>query len=68
MATPPVPWMPSGEETLGAIVIELLRNGKGVSRHSICLKLAARLEQTSDPVMEVHYGELLAILLGKGIR
>lgn len=53
------------EETLGAVVIEMLHEKQNVSRQSICVKLAARIDDSIDPLLEAHYCELLALLLGK---
>jgi len=53
------------EETLGALVIEMLQARQNVSRQSLCIKLAARIDDTTDPLLEAHYCELLALMLGK---
>jgi len=55
--------VPSREETLGSIVIEILRAGESVTRRTVCLKLAARLSKTDDPIVEAHLGELIGLLL-----
>ncbi|WLI77256.1 two-component-system connector protein YcgZ [Kosakonia sp. H02] len=56
---------PSTEETLGAIVIEMLREKRQVSRQSLCIKLASRIDNETDPLLEAHYGELLGLVFGK---
>lgn len=53
------------EETLGAVVIEILRERQNVSRQNICVKLAARIDTATDSLLEAHYCELLALMLGK---
>lgn len=53
------------EETLGSIVIEMLRERQTISRQSLCVKLAARIDEATDPLFEAHYCELLALMLGK---
>ena len=53
----------SREETLGSIVIEILRAGESVTRRTVCLKLAARLSKTDDPIVEAHLGDLIGLLL-----
>ena len=55
--------VPSREETLGDIVIEILRAGECITRRTVCLKLAARLSKTDDPIVEAHLGELIGLLL-----
>lgn len=54
---------PSREETLGDIVIALLRAGQIISRRTICLKLVARIEAETHPVMQAHLSELMRIIL-----
>lgn len=55
--------VPSREETLGDIVIEILRAGECITRRTVCLKLAARLSKTDDPIVEAHLGALIGLLL-----
>lgn len=52
----------SQEELLGEIVIELLREKGQVSRQSLCIKLATRLDNANDPLTEAHYGDLLKLI------
>ncbi len=39
--------MPTQQETLGQIVVELLNDGRNLNRKSLCTKLLGRLEQAS---------------------
>lgn len=57
--------MPSQQETLGAIVVEVLRSGRTLSRKSICLRLIARLEKASSPEEEQHLQELVSLLFSE---
>ncbi|RNA76564.1 regulatory protein YcgZ [[Curtobacterium] plantarum] len=54
--------MPSQQETLGAVVGEVLRSGRTLSRKTICLRLIARLEKASAPDEEEHLQELVSLL------
>jgi len=57
--------MPSQQETLGAIVVEVLRSGRTLSRKAICLRLIARLEKASSPEEEQHLQELVSLLFSE---
>ncbi|QKJ88620.1 two-component-system connector protein YcgZ [Paramixta manurensis] len=57
--------VPGKEDTLGQVVMEILRAGKSVNRKTICSKLLVRLEQAADEEMEKHYHELIAMLFGR---
>lgn len=54
--------LPSQQETLGAIVVEVLRSGRTLSRKAICLRLITRLQKASSPEEEQHLQELLSLL------
>lgn len=56
---------PLQQETLGAIVIEVLRSGQPLSRKSILLRLIKRLENASTPREEQHLKELVSLLFSK---
>lgn len=58
--------MPSQQETLGQIVVEILRAGRSLNRKSICSKLLRRLEHASTPEQAQHYHELIGLLFGRG--
>lgn len=53
---------PSQQETLGEIVVEILRAGQNLSRKAICSKLLRRLELASTPEDENHLHELIGLL------
>lgn len=57
--------LPSQQETLGRIVVELLRAGKNVNRKGICTKLIRNLELAADAREEKHYQDLIGLLLGR---
>lgn len=54
--------LPSQQETLGRIVVEILRAGKNLNRKSVCTKLLLRLEVASSAEEEKHYHELIRLL------
>lgn len=53
---------PTQQETLGQIVVEILRAGKNLNRKAICTKLLRRLEVSSSPEEERHYHALIGML------
>ena len=53
---------PSQQETLGEIVVEILRAGHNLSRKAICSKLLSRLELASTAEEESHLHELIGLL------
>lgn len=57
--------LPSQQETLGQIVVEILRSGKSLNRKTICTKLLTRLELASCPEQEQHYHALIGLLFGR---
>lgn len=54
--------LPSQQETLGQIVVEILRAGKNLNRKAICTKLLHRMEVSSTYEEERHYQTLIAML------
>lgn len=56
--------LPSQQETLGEIVVDILRDGRHLNRKSLCTKLLSRLEQASTPEEERHYQGLISLLFG----
>ncbi|WP_426444983.1 regulatory protein YcgZ [Siccibacter colletis] len=52
----------SQQETLGEVVVELLREGQRLSRRSICAKLVYRLEMAQTPEQDAHYRELVGMM------
>ncbi|WP_058973858.1 regulatory protein YcgZ [Type-D symbiont of Plautia stali] len=53
---------PTQQETLGQIVVEILRAGKNLNRKAICTKLLRRLEVASSLEEERHYQTLIGML------
>ena len=54
--------LPCEQETLGRIVVEILRAGKQLNRKTLCTKLLARLELATSPEEEQHYQKLIRLL------
>ena len=48
--------LPSQQETLGQIVMDILNEGRNLNRKSLCTKLLGRLEE------ENHYQTLIGLL------
>ncbi|MCY9847215.1 MULTISPECIES: regulatory protein YcgZ [Pectobacterium] len=57
--------LPSQQETLGHIVVEILSEGKSLSRKAICNKLFRRVEQACDEEEERHYYTLIGLLFDR---
>lgn len=57
--------LPSQQETLGLVVVEILREGKNLNRKSLCTKLLRRLEVASSAEEERHYQELIRLLFAR---
>lgn len=57
--------LPSSEEMLGKIVMEMLRMGQEINRHSLCVKLAAQIDLSTDPALEAQLSELIGLVLNK---
>lgn len=55
----------SQQETLGRIVVEILRDGMMLNRKSICTKLLSRMEKAADSAEENHYQQLIGMLFEK---
>lgn len=54
--------LPSQQETLGQIVVEILCEGRNLNRKSICTKLLRRLELATEAEEEQHYHQLIGLL------
>ncbi|WP_442779023.1 regulatory protein YcgZ [Enterobacter cancerogenus] len=54
--------LPTQQETLGQVVVEILSDGRNLNRKSLCTKLLSRLERASGPDEEQHYHMLLGLL------
>ena len=51
------------EQTLGAIVIQMLREGRYITRHSLCITVAGCIEKNTRTELEAHYADILRVLL-----
>ncbi|MEB5971008.1 regulatory protein YcgZ [Pantoea dispersa] len=54
--------LPSQQETLGQVVVEILREGRNLNRKSLCTKLLRRLELAATTEEEHHYHQLIGLL------
>ncbi|MFP1527831.1 regulatory protein YcgZ [Escherichia coli] len=54
--------LPTQQETLGEIVTEILKDGRNLSRKSLCAKLLCRLEQATGEEEQKHYNALIGLL------
>lgn len=54
--------LPCEQETLGRIVVEILRAGDQLSRKTLCAKLLTRLDLAASPEEEQHYQKLISLL------
>ncbi|MBB1200992.1 two-component-system connector protein YcgZ [Enterobacteriaceae bacterium 89] len=54
--------LPTQQETLGQIVVEILNDGRNLNRKALCTKLLGRLEQASCVEEEGHYNQLIGML------
>jgi len=54
--------LPTQQETLGQVVVEILSDGRHLNRKSLCTKLLSRLERAEGPEEEQHYHMLLGLL------
>ncbi|WP_427004054.1 regulatory protein YcgZ [Pantoea eucrina] len=57
--------VPGQQETLGQIVVEILRAGKNLNRKAICTKLLRRLEVAASVEEERHYQALIGLLFDR---
>nr|WP_204565788.1 regulatory protein YcgZ [Citrobacter braakii] len=53
--------LPTQQETLGEIVTEILKDGRNLSRKSLCTKLLHRLENASGENEQKHYNALIGL-------
>ncbi|ELT9657167.1 regulatory protein YcgZ, partial [Escherichia coli] len=53
---------PTQQETLGEIVTEILKDGRNLSRKSLCAKLLCRLEHATGEEEQKHYNALIGLL------
>ncbi|WP_336220377.1 regulatory protein YcgZ [Citrobacter amalonaticus] len=57
--------LPTQQETLGQVVVEILTDGKSLNRKSLCTKLLSRLEQANSQEEEHHYHTLIGLLFDR---
>ncbi|MGG5838147.1 MULTISPECIES: regulatory protein YcgZ [Enterobacteriaceae] len=57
--------LPSQQETLGQVVVEILRDGRSLNRKTLCTKLLGRLEKATDTQEEQHYQMLIGLLFDR---
>ncbi|MGK3141216.1 regulatory protein YcgZ [Pantoea sp. C2G6] len=57
--------LPSQQETLGQVIMEILHAGHNINRKAICTKLLRRLETASTEEEERHYRVLISLLFGR---
>lgn len=54
--------LPSQQETLGKIVVEILQAGKHLNRKAICIRLLKHLEMATTGEEQQHYQFLIGML------
>lgn len=57
--------LPTQQETLGKIVMEILSEGRNISRKAICTKLLRRVEAASDADEIAHYHTMIGLLFDR---
>lgn len=57
--------LPSQQETMGQIVVGILRAGETLNRKTLAAKLLIRLEEASTQAEEKHYHQLIELLFGR---
>lgn len=57
--------LPTQQETLGRIAVEILSEGRNLNRKAICTKLLSRLEKAAGPEEESHYHTLIGLLFDR---
>ena len=53
--------LPSQQETLGEIVMDILTEGRHLNRKALCTKLLSRLDVARAPEEENHYQTLIGL-------
>ncbi len=54
--------LPTQQETLGQVVVEILSDARNLNRKTLCTKLLSRLGRADGPEEEEHYHILLGLL------
>ncbi|CBG88302.1 regulatory protein YcgZ [Citrobacter rodentium] len=57
--------LPTQQETLGQVVVEILSDGKSLNRKSLCTKLLGRLGKATSQEEEHHYHTLIGLLFDR---
>lgn len=57
--------LPIQQETLGSVVVEILRSGQVLNRSTICIRLITRLDKASSSEEELLLQELIELLFRK---
>lgn len=57
--------LPTQQETLGQIVVEILSDSRNLNRKTLCTKLLSRLDTASGPEEETHYHTLIGLLFDR---
>ena len=65
-STPALTTLSTAEEMLGTVVMEMLQSGQEITRHSLCVNLAAKIDLSTDPALEAQISELIGLVLKKG--
>ncbi len=59
--------LPSQQETLGQIVMDILNEGRHLNRKALCTKLLSRSDRARAPEEESHYQTFIGLLFaGQG--
>lgn len=54
--------LPSQQETLGSVAIEILRSGRTLNRKALCVRLLARIDRATSVEEEMHLQGLIGLL------
>ncbi|RRZ90374.1 regulatory protein YcgZ [Erwinia sp. 198] len=54
--------LPSQQETLGSVALEILRSGRTLNRKALCMQLLARIDTATSVEEEMHLQELIGLL------
>lgn len=57
--------LPSQQETLGSVVVGILRSGQTLNRKAVCLRLMAHLDKAEFPEEERDFQELIGLLFSR---
>ena len=57
--------LPTQQETMGQITVEILRAGQTLNRKNLCSRLIGRLDRAASPDEEAHFQTLITLLFAK---